>query len=372
MCLGPTIEAIGEFANKVANALPQLAASAYLGPRDKPEDDEYWSGVTEQTSPLLIWAVSDGRAGIENQALGMAEALARQRNAKVEIKRIGWKGRTGRLPWWLVPFPRARLTPESHIAPPWPDIMVAAGRATLPVAMRMKRWSGSKTFTVQLQDPRAAARHFDVVVPPRHDRLSGDNVIPITGSPHRVTPKRLADELQRFASFIDPLPHPRVAVLIGGRSKGFDLPRARAEQLAREIRVPLEQEGGSLLMTFSRRTPDDAKAALTNGLKDLPGVIWDGTGENPYFAFLAAADYILVTEDSTNMATEAAATGKPVFILRMEGSSAKFRRFHEELERHGAARPFGGGFHGWSYEPLQETDRAAKEIWSRFDAARTR
>jgi mitochondrial fission protein ELM1 len=320
---------------------------------------------------VLIWAVSDGRAGIEAQALGMAEALARHRKATIETKRIGWKGRTGRLPWWLVPFPRGRLTPESDITPPWPDIMVAAGRATLPVAQRIGRWSGGKTFTVQLQDPRCSPRHFDVVVPPRHDRLTGDNVIPITGSPHRVTPQRLAKDYKRFAKVIDPLPRPRVAVLIGGHSKGFDLPRARAQAMAREICVPLEADGGSLLMTFSRRTPGAAREALTDDLKHLPGVIWDGEGENPYFAFLAAADYILVTEDSTNMATEAAATGKPVFILKMEGHSLKFRRFHEELERHGATRPFGGGFHGWTYAPLQETDRAAKEIWARFDSERS-
>ena len=321
--------------------------------------------------PLLVWAVSDGRAGIEAQALGMAEALARGRKVKIVTKRIGWTGRTGRLPWWLNLAPRRWLTPQSDIAPPWPDIVVAAGRASLPVAMRIRRWSGGKTFVVQLQDPRAPARYFDVVVPPRHDRLTGDNVIPITGSPHRVTRARLDAELKRFSKLIEPLPHPRVAVLIGGRSKGFDLPAARAEQLAHEIRVPLEHDGGALLMTFSRRTPDGARAALTEGLKDLPGVIWDGTGDNPYFAFLAAADYILVTEDSTNMATEAAATGKPVFVLKMEGHSAKFRRFHEELERHGAARPFGGGFHGWTYEPLQETDRAAKEIWARYDSVRS-
>ena len=97
--------------------------------------------MAEQTPPLRIWAVSDGRAGIEGQVVGMAEALARQRKATVEIKRIGWKDKTGRLPWWLVPFPSRWLTPERGIAPPWPDLMVAAGRATLPVSMRMRRWS---------------------------------------------------------------------------------------------------------------------------------------------------------------------------------------------------------------------------------------
>lgn len=321
---------------------------------------------------LTIWAISDGRAGIENQALGMAEALVRHRKATIEIKRIGWKGRTGRLPWWLVPSARRWLTPESGIAAPWPDVLVAAGRATLPVSMRMRRWSRGKTFVVQLQDPRTPHGAYDVIVPPLHDRVKGDNVLPITGSPHRVTPERLAAELSAFAKVVDPLPEPRVAVLVGGRSKGFDLPPARAEAMAREIRLGIEHEGGSLLMTFSRRTPAPAKAILTEALGHLPGVIWGGAGANPYFAFLAAADFILVTEDSTNMATEAAATGKPIFILKMEGQSLKFRLLHEALERHGAARPFGGGFHRWTYDPLQETDRAAKEIWARFDASRTR
>jgi hypothetical protein len=77
---------------------------------------------------------------------------------------------------------------------------------------------------------------------------------------------------------------------------------------------------------------------------------------------LSAADYILVTEDSTNMATEAASTGKPVFILKMDGQSMKMRRFHEDLEARGAARPFGRAFYRWSYEPLAETERAAAEI----------
>jgi transcription elongation factor GreA len=41
--------------------------------------------------PLRIWAVSDGRAGIEAQALGLAEAVARLRPAHIAVKRIGWR-----------------------------------------------------------------------------------------------------------------------------------------------------------------------------------------------------------------------------------------------------------------------------------------
>jgi mitochondrial fission protein ELM1 len=317
--------------------------------------------------PLLIWAVSDGRAGIEAQAVGLAEAVVRAvgGKARLVIKRVGWKGRTGRLPWWLNLLPRRWVTAESDFAPPWPDILIAAGRATLPLSIRARRWSGGKTFVTQIQDPRVPARLFDLVIPPNHDRLKGDNVLSIIGSPHRVTAERLAAEYARFAERIDPLPHPRVAVLIGGKSKAFDLPPERAATIANAIQAPLEEDGGSLLMTFSRRTPEPARDLLTARLRQLPGVIWDGEGDNPYFAFLAGADYILVTEDSANMATEAASTGKPVFILKLDGQSLKFRLFHQELESLGATRPFTGDFHGWDYTPVNETDRAAAEILKR-------
>ncbi|SFI73256.1 hypothetical protein SAMN02799626_00464 [Caulobacter sp. UNC279MFTsu5.1] len=322
--------------------------------------------------PIVIWALSDGRAGIEAQAVGLAEAVARQVPAKIVVKRVGWSGRTGRLPWWANWLPRRWLTPESEIQPPWPDLWIAAGRATLPLSIRARRWSGGKTYVVQIQDPRVPAHMFDLVIPPKHDRLSGDNVLPITGSPHRVTAARLASEYEKFEDQIEALPRPRVAVLLGGKSKAFDLSAVRAAEMAHQIQLPLEQEGGSLLMTFSRRTPEPAQALLTARLRHLPGIIWDGQGPNPYFAFLAAADYILVTEDSTNMATEAASTGKPVFILKMDGQSLKFRLFHQELEGMGAARPYGGAFHGWTYEPVDETGRAAAEVVARMDARAAR
>jgi mitochondrial fission protein ELM1 len=130
--------------------------------------------------------------------------------------------------------------------------------------------------------------------------------------------------------------------------------------------------GGSLLVSFTRRTPEPARRVLTEGLAGLPGWIWDGEGDNPYFAFLAAADSILVTEDSTNLATDAATTGKPIHVLAMAGGGRKFDRFHQDLRRRGVARPFSGTLAEWSYPPLDETDRAASEVLRRFDARRGR
>ena len=302
--------------------------------------------------------------------VGLANAIARKRSATIIVKKIAWRGWIGRLPWWLTPFPRRLLSPECQIAPPWPDIWIAAGRATLPLSIRMRRWSRGRSYVVQVQDPRMPTRLFDLVIPPRHDRLEGDNVFPITGSPGRVNAERLAADLERFKTELDTLPRPRVAVIIGGKSKAHDLSPERAAAMVHEIETPVRQEGGSVMVSFTRRTPEQAQAIMAARLKHLPGVVWDGSGDNPYFAYLAAADYILVTEDSTNLATDAASTGKPVFVMKMDGESLKFRLFHEDLERLGAARPFGGAFHRWTYEPLAETERAADEVLRRYDARR--
>ena len=320
--------------------------------------------MVDAPRPLRIWAVSDGRAGIEAQALGLAEAVARRRPAHIAVKRIGWRFGLGRLPWPLIP-PSA-LTGDP-ITPPWPDIWIATGRATIPLSTRMLTWSGGKTFVVQTQHPRAPLDRFDLVIPPEHDGLTGPNVVPILGAPNRLSAEKLAVELARFDARIAPLPHPRVAVIIGGRSKTHRLPPGRARASAEAIACAVRAAGGSVLVSYTRRTPAQARQAMTAILAGLPGIIWDGTGDNPYFAFLAAADAILVTEDSTNLATDAAATGKPLFVLPMAGRSAKLQRFHAELERRDLARPFVGNLTADPKPPLAETDRAAAELLRRYD-----
>lgn len=316
--------------------------------------------------PLTIWAVSDGRIGIEAQVLGLAEAVARRRPAEIIVKRVGWKWGLGRLPWPLIPL--AALCADSPIAAPWPDIWIGAGRASLPLSSRVRRWSRGRTFVVQTQDPRGAIATFDLVAPPVHDGLTGENVLPIVGAPNRMNADGFRRDLARFGARIEALPRPRVAMIVGGRSKVHNLPPGRARAMAAEVAQAVRAAGGSLLLSFTRRTPDAAQAILTEGLKDLPGWIWDGRGDNPYFAFLAAADQILVTEDSTNLATDAATTGKPVQVLAMAGGGRKFELFHQDLQRRGVSRRFEGRFDDWFYPPLDETNRVADELLRRLDA----
>ncbi len=322
--------------------------------------------MSGKTRPLIIWAVSDGRAGIEGQVVGLADAVARHAPALVVAKTVAWKGPAAWLPPQLNPATRIWLKDGSVLGPPWPDLWIAAGRASLPLSLRVRERSAGRTYVVQLQDPRADLKAFDLVIPPRHDGLTGANVFPILGSPTRVTPEKIGGKAHAFADTIAPLPHPRVAVLIGGKSRTHDLTPRRAEALATEVEAAVRAAGGSVMVSFSRRTPAAARTLLTQRWAALPGVIWNDEGPNPYFAFLAAADVCLVTEDSTNLAVDAGATGKPVYVLKMDGQGAKFARFHAALQAHGVARPFNGKLETWTYPPLAETDRAAEEILRRM------
>lgn len=314
---------------------------------------------------------------MENQALGLAQAVQRLFPSHITVKRIRWRSAFDKLPSalkasWMLDLSSDPTEPAAGEA--WPDLWIATGRATLPMSARVRAASGGRTFVVQTQDPRWRTSAYDLVVAPAHDQIEGPNVLSITGSPHRVTAVRLAEGAAAFAEALEPLSRPRVAVLIGGRSRAFDLTAAHAAELADRIAAAIAAADGSLMLTFSRRTPDAAKAVMTARLATLPGLIWDGEGPNPYFGFLRFADHVLVTEDSANMAAEAASTGKPVHILPMVllKPAEKFARLHADLRERGAARPFDGSLNVWSYAPLVETDRAAKEILARLTTASAR
>ena len=321
---------------------------------------------------LIVWVVSDGRAGIENQALGLAEAIARRAPAEIMVKRVQLRTPWSWMPGGLIPFARSALSIGSDpIEPPWPDIFIGCGRASIPFAMGLRSWSKRRSFVVQLQDPRVNPREFDVVVPPIHDGLEGGNVLPIVGACHRVTPEKLDQALLDYPTPLEDLPSPRIAVLIGGKSKRQDIGAVRAREIADALVAVQQETGGALMATLSRRTGDAARMQFHTWLAPHCTLFFEGEGVNPYFAMLGAADHIFVTADSVNMATEAAATGKPIHILPVDGPGGKLDRFHQSLVRRGCAKPFDGRLENWTYPPLLETDRIASAVLTAW-AARVR
>jgi len=316
-----------------------------------------------------VWAVSDGRAGIENQAVGLAEALSRRTPIRLTTKRVELRSPWRWMPPGFVPAPRLALTIGSDpIEPSWPDIFIGCGRASVPFALGIREWSRGKTFVVQLQDPRVNPREFDVVIPPIHDGLEGPNVLPVVGSCHRVTPEKLDEAVLDYPAALEEMAQPRFAVLIGGKSKRQDISARRAREIADSLAAVQRETGGTLLVTLSRRTSEAARMVFRTFLAPHCAIFYEGEGVNPYFAMLGAADHIFVTADSVNMATEAAATAKPVHILAVDGSAGKLARFHQSLARRGCARPFVGRLETWSYPPLLETDRAAAAVLTAWSA----
>jgi len=323
----------------------------------------------QPADPIHIWAVTDGRAGIENQALGLAEAIARRAPVNIVTKRVRLRTPWNWLPPGFVPAPRnATSFGSDEIEPPWPNMLIGCGRASIPFAMGVKHWSGGRTFVVQLQDPRVNAREFDVVIPPIHDGLEGANVLPIVGACHRVTPERLDQELIEFSPALEDLPGPRLAVLIGGKSKRQDISAKRAREIADALVSVQRQTGGALMVTLSRRTGHAARMQFRTWLAPHSAVFYEGEGPNPYFPMLGAADHIFVTADSVSMATEAAATGKPIHVLAVDGSGGKLDAFHQSLAKRGCARAFTGQLESWTYPPLLETDRAAAAVLTAWSA----
>ena len=127
----------------------------------------------------------------------------------------------------------------------------------------------------------------------------------------------------------------------------------------------LAEQGHGLMVTPSRRTPEGLVVRLRDALGER-ALVWDRSGENPYPGILGLADAVLVTQDSVNMASEAASTGKPVHIFPLNRVSARLRAFHATLEAHGAARRFEGEIGTWDYPPLAEADRVAAEVDARL------
>ena len=306
----------------------------------------------------LVWVLHDGKAGMASQSLGLAEATG---FAFIE-KRLDV-----RLPWALLPpllwvAPLAAASARGvRLTPPWPDLVIACGRNAAMPALAIRRASGGRTVAAQIQDPRIGRGEFDLMIVPEHDRLRGPRVITSKGALNRVTEGKLAAARQRFPE-LAALPRPILGVLIGGSNRAYRLTLDRLGAIADAVAGCVRADGGSVVLTPSRRTGAAGITRLRERLAGLPATIWDMTGDNPYYAYLAVADAFLVTADSVSMVSEAAATGKPVHIVDLPGGDRKFARFHAALREAGITRRFAGRTESWHYPPLDDTARAGAAL----------
>lgn len=324
---------------------------------------------TESTrqAPTRTWLLTDGHAGNRRQAAALARALGivperdlvLTPNAAARLLAPrSWPGAEAALG---TDFARALATP--------PGLAIGCGRQGA-LATRLLRKHGVRT--VQILDPRIASRHWDLVVVPEHDRLRGDNVIAMQGSLHPVDDAWLAQarraQARRAHAGLAALPAPRTALLVGGASRHARLDTAWLEALFTQLEAVLEREGGSLLLSASRRTGPALRPALRAFAARWPGHCWLGPedGANPYAGLLAFADRIVCSPDSVNMLSEACATRAPVFVAAPHAVQGRPRRFVDSLLACGRARPADAVLAPFDAPPLRETARVAALVRERL------
>jgi mitochondrial fission protein ELM1 len=306
---------------------------------------------------MRTWILTDGKAGDEAQCLGVAEHLGYEYALKYVAPRRPW---VWAMPWGPVDPAEHPSRSGSPIAPPFPDLLIASGRRTVPYTRLIQRLN-PRTFTVFLKDPRTGPSTADLIWVPEHDKLHGPNVIRSLTSPHRISAQRLDHARRHPPRWLTPLPAPRAALLLGGDSAHHTYTDADIHALIGKLEH-LCRSGVSVMITASRRTPLALREAAAGLLTRYPGWMWDGTGENPYLSMLAHADCIVVTADSVNMVGEAVSTGLPVFVFEPSGNHRKIRFFLDSLLKKGVICPFNGLYEPYEYNPLDSTPCIAAAI----------
>lgn len=314
---------------------------------------------------LRAWIITDGKAGMVVPCKGVADALG----LDYELKQVETRG------FWRLIAPYGPVQPSDRpgrpgalLAPPWPDIAIACGRASIPYIRAIKHYSRGETFTIVLQDPRIGNGVADLIWVPEHDPLRGDNVVVTVTSPHSYSPERLERLRRALPPEILALPQPRITVVLGGKNGSYKFTDADDERFAKAL-AALGRLGASFMITPSRRTHDRLLRVADEATRDRPRILWDGTGPNPYPNFLAGADYLVVTADSVNMTGEACATGRPVYVFEPSRGSTKFRKFHQRLQGIGATRLLPSNperLEDWSYAPIDSASVIAKEVERRY------
>ncbi len=262
------------------------------------------------------WLLCGNKAGDNTQLSALAGALG----WPYEIKRMSYRPHellVGRFGATLAGIERRR---SDDLVPPWPDLILTAGRRNEPVALWIRKQAAKVGQTVKIVHvgrPWAPLRHFDLIVTtPQYQLPDAPNVLSLT------LPLQWLDEqvLQREAAAWRPripLPAPYVVLLVGGDSGPYAFDEAAARRLAAEAGRLAKRKGASLLVSTSARTAPTAARALERAI-EVPARVFHwrpGSGRNPYLAFLALAEEFIVTGDSMSMLAEACATGKPVHIF---------------------------------------------------------
>ena len=306
-------------------------------------------------SKLKALLLTEGLHGMISQAEGLAKALDSDYiHEKIELNNF----------WKLIP---PALTPvksfvfKNNIDRDF-DIIISCGRKSIIPSIFLKKKSRKKTINIHIQNPKISLKNFDFAIIPDHDGISGANVLNTKGAIHYLTNKEIDDSRDYLLNKLEK--NKDVATLVlGGPTKNYNYSNDNILNIFSKINKRLKEYNLQLIIIPSNRTPKRTIQLAKEYFAESCIVI-DEVDKFAYLSSLALAKYIIVTCDSTSMISEAALTGKPIYVamippLRNDKRFEKFRNLFEKLN---IIKKLENKLETWNYEKLNEADRVASVI----------
>ena len=299
--------------------------------------------------------LTEGLHGMISQVEGLAKALDLDYfHEKVELNS----------PWNLVPpslTPKKKFIFKNQINKEY-DVIISCGRKSVIPSIVLKKNSNKKIVNIHIQNPKVSLENFDIIVAPDHDSLSGSNVLISKGAIHYLT----LDEIDKARSYLANRIEKQkevVTLILGGPTKYYNYDNESMIQIFSKINKQILEKNMQLIIIPSNRTPEKI-IQFAKEYFNKNRLIVDSVDKQAYLSSLALAKYIIVTCDSSSMISEAALTGKPVYVAMIPAmrNDKRFKKFRDLLESMNIIRKLEDDLDTWSYEKLDETNRIAKQI----------
>lgn len=307
-------------------------------------------------SKLKGLLLTQGMHGMISQVEGLAKAL--------DIEFIHYKVETNNI-WKFVP-PRFSLISQSvykKINQTDFDIIISCGRKSVIPSIHLKSISNKKIFNIHIQDPKVDYKHFDFIVAPEHDAIEGENVISTKGAIHYLTEQEIFENKEYLKSFIKKDNRKIWALIMGGPTKYYDYSTKNMKHIFSMFYKLMKKHDFQLVVIPSMRTPLNTIHYAKEFFGENHTIIMD-VDKKAYLSALAMSENIVVTCDSSSMISEAALTGKPIYVANIlpKKNDKRFQRFRNLFRELNITRNLGEEVENWNYEKLDETNRVAKLI----------
>ena len=306
---------------------------------------------------LKALLLTEGMHGMISQVEGMAKALNSEYSHKIVRLSFPWN----LIPPKFTPISQIILKDKIYIAEnEIPDIIISCGRKSVIPSIFLKR-KNSKIFTIHIQDPKVSFKNFDAIVAPEHDNLKGENIYTSKGAIHYITESEISKAKQYLSEKIKS--EKIVSLILGGPNKYYSFNSDQVINIFNQIKSIFVSEGYKIIIIPSMRTP---KEAIDLAIKEMSscGYVVNKVDKQAYLSAYALANYVIVTCDSTSMISEAATSGKPIFVAHMKAkrNNYRFKRFFELFKQMGITRDLGEKIENWTYNKHNEAQRIALEL----------